>query len=115
MAIRTVADLDPTLACGLAEVKQRIAEVMSDRLRGIILYGSQARGDTHEYSDVDLMVLLEPPVEWGRDWDAIHAAVYDIQLQRGLPHLSIRPVPIDVFERQEYEIYRAAKEEGIPL
>lgn len=39
---------------------QRIADHIAERFRPdrIILFGSQARGDTHEDSDVDLLVIL---------------------------------------------------------
>ena len=48
----------------LQEIVDRIvAEVAPER---IILFGSQARGDAHEHSDVDLIVLEAEPFDESR-------------------------------------------------
>jgi len=42
-----------------SEVSQGVQGVLGDRLRNIILYGSYARGDYNDHSDVDIMVLAD--------------------------------------------------------
>ena len=42
-----------------SEVSRRLQETLGDKLRQVILYGSYARGDYEEYSDVDIMVLMD--------------------------------------------------------
>jgi len=37
-------------------------ELYGDRFRGLLLYGSYARGDFREGSDIDLLLLLDGPV-----------------------------------------------------
>jgi predicted nucleotidyltransferase len=39
-------------------LKAGLAEIYGDRLAGLVLYGSQARGDAREDSDVDVAVVL---------------------------------------------------------
>ncbi|MCD8326707.1 MAG: nucleotidyltransferase domain-containing protein [Lachnospiraceae bacterium] len=39
------------------------AKIFGDKLRAVILFGSYARGDFDEESDIDLMVLLDLPRE----------------------------------------------------
>ena len=41
------------------EISKRVQEVLGDKLKKIILYGSYARGDYEEYSDIDIMVLAD--------------------------------------------------------
>ena len=41
------------------EVSQRVQALLGDRLRDVILYGSYARGDYDEESDIDIMVLAD--------------------------------------------------------
>ena len=44
-----------------SEVKQDIQDVLGSRLHQIILYGSYARGDYDNVSDIDMMVLADVP------------------------------------------------------
>ena len=42
-----------------AETAQRVPKLIQDNLRRIILFGSYARGDYTEESDIDIAVLVE--------------------------------------------------------
>ena len=58
----------PASEVQVEEVIQAIADTVGDALgaRCVVLFGSRARGDYKDYSDVDLAVILdEPPVPWG--------------------------------------------------
>jgi hypothetical protein len=44
----------------------RLSRVFGPRLRGVVLYGSSARGDRAADSDIDLLALLAKPVVLGR-------------------------------------------------
>jgi predicted nucleotidyltransferase len=43
----------------LAELKQGLAEIYGDRLKAVYLFGSYARGDYQEDSDLDVMIVLD--------------------------------------------------------
>jgi len=43
----------------LREVKQRLQEAYGQRFKGLVLYGSEARGEARPDSDYDFLVLLE--------------------------------------------------------
>ena len=55
------------LPLDLAEVLSRLSRELKalygDRYGGLLLYGSYARGEAHEDSDVDLLLLLKGPVD----------------------------------------------------
>lgn len=42
----------------LKKLREKAAELFGDALVKVFLYGSYARGDYHEWSDVDIMVLV---------------------------------------------------------
>jgi len=44
--------------------KEVLAKQYGKRLRGVILYGSMARGEATSDSDIDLLVLLDPPLDY---------------------------------------------------
>ena len=38
---------------------QELSEIFKDKLKQVILFGSFARGDFEEYSDIDVMILVD--------------------------------------------------------
>ena len=98
----------------LESIKHRLEDVYGDRLRGVVLYGSHARGEAEEDSDIDLMVLLDGPVAFGEELRKIIRTLYPLQLEIIHP-VHATPVDIDVYEAGEFALYRNAKTEGILL
>jgi predicted nucleotidyltransferase len=106
----------------LQGVKRRLEEAFGDRLQGLVLYGSEARGESDADSDLDFLVLLKGPVEYGEELMNIIEVLYPLQLEiLGTPDdphdrlIHAIPVEAEVFEAQEYFLYQNAKEEGIWL
>ena len=66
----------------------------------IILFGSQARGDTHEHSDVDLVVLERGPFE---DGNSKHDEM--IQIHRALSTFLV-PTDVLVYTHEDVEYWR---------
>jgi prevent-host-death family protein len=55
--------LTPRLRSVLRRFKAGLRRLYGDRLAGVYLYGSYARGDAREGSDVDVLVVLRGPVD----------------------------------------------------
>jgi len=96
----------------LREIKARLQAKHGDRLRGAVLYGSQARGDAGSESDIDLLVLLDGPVDYGRDLEANLEALYPLSLEIGR-RISAKPVEAAEYETVECPLYRNARSEGV--
>ncbi len=98
----------------LEEIKARLAAVHSERLRGVVLYGSEARGDAKPDSDIDVLVLLNGPVDYGRDLETNLDALYPLALQLGR-RISAKPVLASEYDAVECPLYRNARREGIAV
>jgi predicted nucleotidyltransferase len=96
----------------LKRIRSRLAETHGDRLRGIVLYGSEARGDARPDSDIDLLVLLEGPLDYGRDLKANLDALYPLALELGR-RISAKPVSHKQYETVDCPLYSSARREGI--
>jgi predicted nucleotidyltransferase len=97
----------------LRQVRPRLAAVHGERLRGVVLFGSEARGDAEADSDIDLLVLLEGPVDVGDEIRPIVDALCPLQLE--IPDLPIHALPVDVkdFECDRFLFYGRVKEEAV--
>jgi len=81
------------------------------RLKGLILYGSTARGQSVPTSDIDLLVLLNQPFDYFQELRRIVDLLYPIQLESE-QLISAKPAPLDEFEQGSIQLYRNAKREG---
>lgn len=98
----------------LAEVKKRLVNIYGDKLKDIILYGSYARGDFTEGSDIDLIILLddmkEPIAERKKYFDAI----WELDLKYDTV-ISITPIRDDEYRTRRLPLILNAKREGISI
>ncbi len=98
----------------LAGIRRRLEAAFGARLKDVILYGSTVRGDDEPDSDIDLLVLVSEPYDWGRDWDLAYDALYDIYLIGGRP-LSIKVKTLAQYETSPMPFYRNVHREGLHL
>jgi len=97
-----------------SEIRPRLEAVFQDRFRGALLFGSEAREQAQEDSDVDIMVLLREPVELGKDLEKIVDALYPLQLRIDRP-IHAFPVSSKAFKAGTHGLYRRVQQEGLYL
>ena len=108
-----MAKLPPKVRDVIIELENRLKELYGDRFRGLLLYGSYARGTAWEGSDVDLLLLLEGPVNPAREVMHLQTVKWPLSLESDLA-LSVVPVDIEDFERADSIFLSIVREEAIP-
>jgi len=96
----------------LQRVKAALRDAFGERFKGLILYGSEARGEADPDSDIDLLVLLQGPVNY---WEDVHTCIhvlYPLVLEIERP-IDATPADIRDYETDRWPLYREVKREGI--
>lgn len=96
----------------LDEVKQCLKKIYGDKLKGIILYGSYARGDFTDGSDIDLIILLEDMKEPMAEREKYFNDIWELDLKYDTV-ISIIPFKEEDYRTRRLPIILNAKKEGI--
>ena len=100
------------------QIVQKCKEVLSrtygSRLKGVILYGSVARGEAGLASDIDLLVLLSAPFDYFAELRQIVDLLYPIQLESE-QLISAKPALASDYEVGTLSLYRNARREGVSV
>lgn len=97
----------------LEEFKTSLKKLYGKRLKNIILYGSWARGDAKEHSDIDLTVVLEGEVLPGKEIDRMIDIITDTQLKHNVL-ISVYPVSEKTYLTVKSPLLVNMHREGIP-
>jgi predicted nucleotidyltransferase len=65
----------------MKELKEGLAKIYGDKLKAVYLYGSYARGDYRQGSDVDVMILLKSYRNYWKEYMRSSDYVSDISLK----------------------------------
>ena len=96
----------------LAKAQAALRAAFPSRLRQVILYGSTARNQASADSDIDLLVLLQGPIDLGEDLRTCIHALYPLVLETARP-IDVLPVDEQQYRAQEFSLYRTAAAEGV--
>ncbi len=80
----------------------------------MILYGSIARGQAAPDSDIDLLVLLEAPLDYFAELRQLVDVLYPMQLESERL-ISAKPVLFNDFEMGTVSLYRNARRDGVAV
>jgi type I restriction enzyme S subunit len=98
----------------LKEFKEKLIELYKDQLVDVLLYGSFARREQREDSDIDIAVILKGNIKPFKEIDRITEFSYDLSLKYSIL-ISIHPISdFDYFSRKNPFILNL-REEGISI
>jgi predicted nucleotidyltransferase len=98
----------------IGNCKQVLEGHYGPRLKGLVLYGSAARRQQTEHSDIDILVLLSKPFDYFLELRRIVDLLYSVQLESE-QLISAKPAAADDFEHGDILLYRNAKKHGRPV
>lgn len=92
----------------------RLREFYGDRYSGLVLYGSHARGEADEGSDIDLLLILKGKVNPAQELRVAGRIKWPLSLRAGYT-ISLLPVSIEAYKSSEQPFLRNARGEGVAL
>lgn len=98
----------------MVAIKENLKAAHGGRLQGIVLFGSEARGQSDEDSDIDVLVLLDGAVDYAHDLRVNIQALLPLSLSLNRP-ISAKPVNGADYETQDCPLFRHVHREGIRL
>lgn len=97
----------------LEEVKKLFVEIYGDSLKEVILYGSYARGDYTEGSDIDLIILLDNVNETIlSEREYYSKLIWEIDLRYDVV-ISVLPMSEETYRTRQWPVILNAKREGV--
>jgi predicted nucleotidyltransferase len=98
-----------------SEYKSKLQNLYGADFAELILFGSHARGDFHEESDVDFAVVLRKPgLQPSEEVFKTSPISTELELKYGLM-LSLLPVSLEKKQNSQQWVYKAIREEGIVI
>ena len=108
----TLEDLPPKIREILRQLREGLTALYGERLRGLVLFGSWARGDADEESDIDVLVVLD---EEDDAYDELHRmmdVVYPLCLENGVV-IGIVPMSERDFRERRSPLLMNIRKEGV--
>ena len=96
------------------ELHDQLDVIYGDRLKGVYLYGSYARGDAREDSDIDVAVVLTGSVNRGQEIDRMGDIISDICLDKDC-FINSFFLSEREFQEKPFAVFRNIAAEGIPV
>ena len=96
------------------EFREKTEELYGERLKNILLYGSCARGQAAEHSDIDLAIVLDGDVTPGREIDRLIDLITEINLAYGVL-ISVYPISERDYATVNSPLLLNLRREGVPV
>jgi predicted nucleotidyltransferase len=96
----------------LHELKSELSNLYRSRLKNVVLYGSYARDEATENSDIDLVIVLDGKIVPGREIDRMIDIINDLNIKYGAL-ISIYPVSETDYHTLNSPLLLNVRKEGV--
>lgn len=98
----------------LGETKAQLSALYSQRMKDVILFGSYARGDYTEGSDIDLLLLLEGVDDPAAERERYFRTICDLSLKYDTV-VSVVPMDYKTYLSRKTPFILNTRKEGVPI
>ncbi len=98
----------------LQELRQTLLMFYGDRLTNVILFGSHARREATEDSDIDILIVLQDPISPGDEILRVSALKTDLNLKYD-ELISVTPISESDYQTRSTPLLENIRREGIIL
>jgi len=106
--------MDPKVRRLVDQVKAFLHERYGDGIKRVILYGSHARGEASEDSDVDVLVLTDPSLKTSEVRKSLCDLLFDMLMDED-ELVSVIVIPEDFFEDHDLPFMLNVRKEGVAI
>lgn len=106
----SVQDIKPILE----RLERELKQIYKERFKYLLLYGSYARGEATEDSDIDLLVVLDEIENPFREKRRYSEILWKLCLENNLV-ISAIPVGEEELLRRAAPVFMTAREEGVKV
>ena len=106
--------MNPKIKTIVTELRQYLEKLYGDRLLQMVVFGSQARGDAVEGSDIDILVILKGSVNPGKEIARTGATTAALSLKYNAV-ISCTFVSVDRYETERSPLLINVRREGVAL
>lgn len=98
----------------LDKLQAALSEILQERLEGVYLYGSQARGEAQPGSDIDVLIVLGEDFDYGEMLDLTIDVVADLSLEFDVV-ISRTFVTKERYQQEKIPFYMNVRREAVPV
>ena len=106
--------MDPKIKRLVEQVKAFLHEKYGEGIKRVILYGSHARGEATEDSDVDVLVLTDPSLKPSEVRKSLSDLLFDMLMDED-ELVSVIVIPEDFFEDHSLPFMLNVRQEGVAV
>ncbi len=106
--------LSPTVRAALSEAVATLGDLYGSRLRHLVLFGSQARGNPHPESDVDVLVVLGEEPDYVAEVRRLVGVTMRL-LDRYEVVVSFKPISLSTYLNPRHPLMINIRREGAVL
>jgi predicted nucleotidyltransferase len=96
----------------VSEIKEHLIKTYGERIKQVILYGSQVRGETTKDSDIDILVVVDESLIPFEVRKSLGDLLFDIILEEG-ELVSVIAVPEHFFKNYNSPFLLNVRKEGV--